>query len=264
MPVPESWLECGPYVIGATGGSGTRVLARVTRDAGMFIGTFLGNAEDAKAFGMFGRTWINAYAKADDLPAAERADLRARMVREFDEAVDLHCLTLRDGPRPWGWKSPPSIFLLPFIHEQFPRMKFVHIVRDGRDMAFSDNQRQLAKHGDTVLGDEAGDDAQPVRSVALWSDSNVRCADYGEAAMGDRYLRIRLEDLCAEPARWVGRLFAFLGLDGDAAAIAAAEIQTPSSLGRWQQQDPALVAEVTAAGLPGLVKFGYVAGDGRS
>lgn len=263
MPVPEAWLDCGPYVIGATGGSGTRVLARVARDAGMFVGTFLGNAEDAKAFGMFGRTWINAYAKADDLPAAERDALHARMVREFDEAVDLHTLTLRDGPRPWGWKSPPSIFLLPFIHERFPGMKFVHIVRDGRDIAFSDNQRQLAKHGETVLGEEANDEAEPVRSAALWSDSNVRCADYGEHRMGDRYLRIRLEDLCAEPAEWVERLFAFLDLDADAAAIAAAEIQTPSTIGRWQRQDPALVAAVTEASRPGLLAFGYLEGADR-
>ena len=29
----------GPYVIGATGGSGTRVVARIVREAGLFTGT---------------------------------------------------------------------------------------------------------------------------------------------------------------------------------------------------------------------------------
>ena len=33
-----------------------------------------------------------------------------------------------------------------------PKLRFVHWMRDGRDMAFSENQQQLRKHGETVLG----------------------------------------------------------------------------------------------------------------
>ena len=57
-----------------------------------------------------------------------------------------HCATLEPG-RPWGWKEPRSIYLLPFFHQQLPALRFLHVVRDGRDMALSANQNQLRKHG---------------------------------------------------------------------------------------------------------------------
>ena len=48
-------------------------------------------------------------------------------------------------------KNPRSMFLLPFFDSYFPALKFIHIVRDGRDMAYSKNQNQLHKHGSTLL-----------------------------------------------------------------------------------------------------------------
>ena len=46
-------------------------------------------------------------------------------------------------------------------------------------MAYSDNQVQLRKHGDAVLGSD--DEASgAVRSISLWSDVNLRAADFGD------------------------------------------------------------------------------------
>ena len=47
----------GPYVIGATGGSGTRVTARIVRAAGVYIGTELNPYEDAVAFSVPGASF---------------------------------------------------------------------------------------------------------------------------------------------------------------------------------------------------------------
>lgn len=39
----------------------------------------------------------------------------------------------------WGWKISESIFLMPIIKKYFPRAKFIHLIRDGRDVVLSDN-----------------------------------------------------------------------------------------------------------------------------
>ena len=54
-------LRDGPGVTGATGGSGTRVVARVMRRGGMFIGTDLNVSEDALDFAAFSDRWIDRY-----------------------------------------------------------------------------------------------------------------------------------------------------------------------------------------------------------
>ena len=63
---------------------------------------------------------------------------------DLDAAVARHLAPLGGRPRPWGWKHPHSLLLLPLLVDAWPRLRFVHVVRDGRDMAFSANRNQLA------------------------------------------------------------------------------------------------------------------------
>jgi hypothetical protein len=241
-----SLLAHGPGLAGATGGSGTRVVARVMRRGGMLIGNDLNVSEDALDFAALSDRWIDALWAGGDQPDAV-AELRALVARQGSE---------RESPdQPWGWKEPRSVYLLPFLHRQLPTLRFLHVVRDGRDMAFSSNQVQLRKHGTAVLG--ADDEPAPVRSIALWSTVNVAAADYGEAELGDRYLRIRFEDLCAEPVEAVAGILHFFGLDADAERIASEEVEAPGTFGRWRQEDPALVARLTDRGEVALARFGY-------
>jgi hypothetical protein len=65
-------------------------------------------------------------------------------------------------------------------------------------MAFSENQNQLKKHGDAVLGDELRRAKTPVRSIALWNRVNQAAADYGEEVRPSRAPR------CVLPTRWAG------------------------------------------------------------
>ena len=123
-------------------------------------------------------------------------------------------------------------------------------------MAYSDNQVQLRKHGDAVLGSD--DEALgPMRSISLWSDVNLRAADYGEQKLGPRYMRVRFEDLCASPAAAVDEIFGFFGLDGDVERIAAEEVVVPETLARWRLQDPAAIAALERNAGAALERFGY-------
>jgi hypothetical protein len=245
----------GPGIIGATGGSGTRAVARIVRRAGMFIGANLNVSEDALDFGDYSDRWINVFVAGQT--AGLSPATQAEMARDLQATLARHLVALAPPARAWGWKEPRSIFLLPFFHSQFPTLKFLHVIRDGRDMAYSANQNQLRKHGDALLGPPPTGASQPLRSIALWSRVNMSVADYGEGTLHTRYLRVRFEDLCRQPEPTVARILAFFELGGDAAQIAGLELRPPDSVGRWRGQDRDTVAQVQHVGRPALDRFGY-------
>jgi Sulfotransferase family len=261
--VPSSGMEPlvleagmpGPNAIGATGGSGTRVVARLVREGGMFTGAYLNAYEDALAFGEYSDRWINEFVQARGGPAPQ--ELLARMRDDLDVLVRAHLADLPPAARVWGWKEPRSIYLVPFLDAAMPSLRFLHFIRDGRDMAFSENQNQLAKHGDALLGDGLRKAKTPVRSIAVWSRVNTAAADYGEERLDERYLRVRFEDLCTKPAYIVRRIYDFFGLGGDAEA-AAAQVRRPDTLGRWQLRRKGIVDELHRTAEPALARFGYL------
>jgi len=250
----DSRLARGPNVIGATGGSGTRVVARIVRHGGMFIGTDLNSSEDAIGFGEYSDRWINTFMSCQD----SNSPFAGKMVEDLRNLVEKHCSPVNKSGQPWGWKEPRSIYLLPFFHNQFPALRFLHVVRDGRDIAFSKNKNQLKKHGRVLLSLPERFMSTPVKAITLWSRINLRVADYGETRLGNRYLRIRFEDLCAQPVPTVERILALFGLAGDPAEIAKIEVASPSTIGRWQSQSPQTLAKVIRAGEVALSRFGYV------
>ena len=255
LALPEQLAASGPGVIGATGGSGTRVLARIVRAGGMFIGTNLNPYEDALDFGLFSDRWIDRSLAGD---GSLDADTRTTMLAELQGIVERHCVDTPADMRCWGWKEPRSIYLLPFFDAAMPTLRFVHFVRDGRDMAFSDNQNQLIKHGPSVLEARTLKLRKPQQSIALWNLVNQRAADYGESVLRDRYLRVRFEDLCSDPAGTARRVYDFFGLSGDAEAVARSEVSPPKTLGRWRNEKPATVRALEEIAAPGLTRFGYL------
>ena len=236
-----------PNVIGATGGSGTRVVARIAQQCGMYIGTKLNAQKDSLEISGYLTCWVGPFlAQGDELEHTMRSEL-ARV-------LEVHGVPANGAP--WGWKAPPSIFLLPFFWRVLPGFRFVHVLRDGRDMAFSRNQRQLERYGEQLLGEGVPLDSR-AGSIAVWTKANVAAAQFGEEQMGDRYLRMRYEDLCAEPEREIAGLLAFLELEGDPSELSAL-VAPPPTLGRWREQDPAVVAELERIARPALERFGYL------
>lgn len=250
MVSPELALR-GPNVIGATGGSGTRALAKVLRTSGMYTGADLNAYEDATAFGAFSDRWINRFVAAGGSEPA----LAAAMGDDLDEVLAGHLAEMPPSARSWGWKEPRSIYLVPFFDGAMPSLRFLHFIRDGRDMAFSENQQQLRKHGRAVIGN-VDPFRRWARSIRLWARVNTEAADYCERELGDRYLRVRFEDLCAEPRRTIEHVFAFFGIDADAAE-ASSVVRPPSTLGRWQTKRPSTIERLNELAGPALERFGY-------
>ncbi|HEX6900121.1 MAG TPA: sulfotransferase [Thermoanaerobaculia bacterium] len=240
----------GPCVIGATGGSGTRAFARIVRRGGVDIGSHVNVSEDALELAAFLDRWIDRFMSVSPLPPS----MEARMLADLKDTLKRH---QRGDGRSYGWKEPRSLFLLPFFVRHLSGLRLLHAVRDGRDIAFSSNQNQLRKHGRALLAPDEDAWPEPVRSIVLWSRVNGLTADYGEALLPGRYLRVRYEDLCAHPTDVVRRILDFFGLSGDAEEIARQEVLPAPSLGRWRRQDPDILARLHDAGGTALQRFGY-------
>lgn len=240
----------GPSVIGATGGSGTRVVARIIRACSVYIGDDLNKYEDSLRFGAFSDRWINAFVGSNG-----DTELRARMTADLESVLDEH-LAGRENDAKWGWKEPRSIYLVPFFRDAMPSLRFLHFVRDGRDMALSKNQQQLMKHGSAVLPRAGWLTRDRERSIDLWARVNTMAADFGERELGDRYRRVRFEDLCAEPTETIRSILDFFGLAGDAAVLSS-EVRPPESLGRWRKKSSRITARLERIASDALTRFGY-------
>jgi hypothetical protein len=250
----------GPLVIGATGGSGTRVVARLARHAGYDLGRNLNEAEDALEFYSFHEKWINPFVSAER-DGRTLSQLDAELMKaEFQSALERHYPAKLRMDKRWGWKAPRSIYLLPFLHRQVPTFKFIHVLRDGRDMVLSPNQNQLRKHGAAALTwPERLFRSMPQRALLLWGRVNLNAAEFGESHLCENYLRVRFEDLCAKPVETTAQIMNFLGARVDPEPIARAEISPPSTLQRWRNYPPALIVGLEKLGGNSLRKFGYLA-----
>ena len=251
-PLPPS----PPVIVGAVGGSGTRVVTRLIRSAGVFMGSRLNEAEDSEPVMAFYDEWLRPYLEGGgELPPGDRRAAEAR----FREALREH-LAGHGGSRAWGVKVPRNILALPLWHDRFPGLRFVHVVRNGLDMAYSEDRNQLRMFGDLILSREEQQRIDPVRESAYWRRVNLEAAAFGESQLRGLYLRLRFEDVCADPTGAYARLCEFLELSKPATRPrrATRSIAAPATIDRWMEHPEHEVAEVVSAGRQALERFGYL------
>jgi hypothetical protein len=109
-----------------------------------------------------------------------------------------------------GDKTPGYARHVPLLHELFPGARFVHLIRDGRDVCLSAiDWRRPGK----LLACASSWREDPVTTAALWWNWHVRMARESGRELGPSlYCELRYESLVAAPADECARLCAFLGL----------------------------------------------------
>ncbi|QKT02462.1 sulfotransferase [Ectothiorhodospiraceae bacterium 2226] len=125
----------------------------------------------------------------------------------------------------WGDKSPAHVERLDVIARHFPASRFVHIVRDPRDVALS-AERAWGKH--------------KLRTAQRWFDAVSAARRVGRAIGSERYLELRYEDLVRDPEREVARVVAFLGAPFDPARV---QLKRPSENLGWAQGQKGVVSD---------------------
>jgi len=108
----------------------------------------------------------------------------------------------RAGKPRYADKTPMHVLHLRRLGRMFPEARFVHLVRDGRDVA--------ASYRSVAWGPSGIDDA-----ALLWRRRVSAGRRAGPRLGPGRYREVRYEDLVAEPERVVRELCAFLDLTWD-------------------------------------------------
>jgi len=261
LPYPQ------PVVIFGTGGSGTRVLKVLTDESGYFLGTNLNRAGDALDIGHFMRRWLDRYlGKTDWIGTMVSGSDKRRfgyplaMAEDFADTLSDHREAIDDPQARWGWKAPRTILIFPFVHELFPGMRAIHLVRDGRDMAYSKNQQQMRRHAPQLLDRPENEQPEHLRSIAFWARVNLAAARYGETRLGGNYLRMRYEDVCRDPSMVAVQLLDFIDSPASQESmreVAMEKIRPSTSIGRWREHDSAEIEALEEVGGEALRKFGY-------
>jgi hypothetical protein len=168
----------------------------------------------------------------------------------------------QQGKRRWGEKTPSNAFHVDTVLEWFPEAKFVHVIRDGRDVARS---FVAAPFGPKTL----------FTAAQRWERHVRVCQAIGRSLPNDRYLELRYEDLLNRPEEELRRICAFLAEPFDAAmlhyferpAYYPTDRANARNLGRrviaankqkWRRTlTPSEIEVVEAAVAPTLRRLGY-------
>lgn len=110
------------------------------------------------------------------------------------------------GRSRWGDKTPRYVDRIPLLARLFPTARFVHVVRDGRDVALSmlDIGRLHRRSASPAL---------------VWRRQVARGRRAGRALGPDRYREIRYEALVEDPERELRALCGFLDLPFDPSVL---------------------------------------------
>lgn len=112
----------------------------------------------------------------------------------------------RAGKPRYADKTPMHVLHLPRLARLFPEARFVHLVRDGRDVALS--------YQGVAWGPSSVEDA-----ALLWRRRVGHGRRAGRRLGPGRYREVSYEDLVAEPERVARELCAFLALAWDDAML---------------------------------------------
>lgn len=258
-----------PVFVGGIGGSGTQILATLLHALGYHIGEDLNDSLDNLWFtALFKR---NAVCTMDDvafehlyaafrsvssgipsklsinLPEIEAAMLDPRKqhppswLRQRKASL-LHRLANLEVKPLWAWKEPNSHILARRIMALDPEIRYMHLARNGLDMALSKNQNQPRFWGHLAMPDSRSETG-PAQSLSYWCWAERRVRQLREE-YPDRVLLIRYEDLCNRTILASQEVARFLGVSRAAVEkILENVIKVPLTIGRFRQLDKACFRE---------------------
>ena len=190
----------------------------------------------------------------------------------------------------YGFKAPIAMALVPMWAQLRNGMKFLHVLRDGRDIAVSANQGPVQKFYSKVYPqDSGGPRSSSGKAIRLWSDWNVQVHDFCTRAAGKNslsYHQIHSEHLVSNDldvrfsairdlAKWVGSSlsndaicclaqeeFEFMGSHDRGLYKRAGAQKVGSRYGKWRlhaamKEGSRGFEEAMRVGGKGLSLFGY-------
>ena len=203
-----SVLECSPIFVVGAARSGTTwvhdILTAHPAVAGAYE-TWLFTNKNGLVSLFTGAHWPKKPSGLGRL--LSREELVAH-VREF--ATSVLCHAMQPEHRHLVEKSPSHIYVMPLIFEVFPNGRFIHVIRDGRDVSVS--VRAAARSWVPAWRSSFG--ASIRTSSRAWREA-IRIARRDSTQFGSQYMEIRYEELRSAPQEGYARLFEFCGIPCD-------------------------------------------------
>ncbi|HLY78860.1 MAG TPA: sulfotransferase, partial [Caulobacteraceae bacterium] len=151
----------------------------------------------------------------------------------------------------------------------FPQAKCIHLVRDGRDVAFSPflapkarfwrkiyfNDDRIYSWRGHAMTQRAYRTHGHLFNAARWVNSVTLGRAHG-GMLGERYLEVRYEALVADPVAAMSRLAAFLGMEAPDISAELPQVRS-ESVGKWRERPAGQLDEIRAIMEPTLGAFGY-------
>ncbi|MGH2754818.1 MAG: sulfotransferase family protein [Actinomycetota bacterium] len=202
--------------------------------------------------------------KAWDLPIENvAAEIDDRSSIPYADAIraTYRAYAASRGKTAWGDKTPRYVEQIPFLARMFPEARFVHIVRDGRNVALSYSHVNFGPKN-------------IARAARLWARRVEAGIRDGRALPKGSYLEILSEDLAEDIEGEVKDICAFLGLDFDVRMLDPDErakgvvekvthsyepgVSGRSKMSRWQDEmSPADIEVFEAVAGRVLSELGY-------
>ena len=152
---------------------------------------------------------LTSHARWADFGIAEKAlERRLRDSAPLTQGAAIRAFyelyAERHGKPRWGDKTPTYVFTMREIEDLLPEARFIHVVRDGRDVVVSLRRVWFGP--------------KDIDEIAEWWASRVVAA----RRQGEQlhcYMELRYEDLVQEPAAVLEHVCEFLELDWDPAML---------------------------------------------
>jgi hypothetical protein len=143
-----------------------------------------------------------------EIPAVEFRDwARALEQPSLAEVIDLlyrHHLRIH-GKQRWGDKTPDHVHIIPQLGTLYPGAKFIHMIRDGRDVAISFIEVGWGSYCD--------------RRDFEWTRAVHRRREYRASPFAGQILEVSYERLVLDPEATIRRVCVFLGEEFEPAML---------------------------------------------
>jgi len=149
--------------------------------------------ESHKHFYLWKSNLASAYTNAMKLPKNERS-----LAKLIDVIYKTYAAEQFPEATFWGDQSPIHTFFLPNILSIFPNAKFVHLIRDGRDVVAS----LIKMNGDASL----------YESIYRWKESIFRVKKMRRKIKDVNYLEVKYEELVSDPETALRKVSDFIGI----------------------------------------------------
>jgi len=238
-----------PLIVLGMHRSGTSLTVRLLHDLGIHMGSWLSRDAESvhfqrlnrRIFAAAGSKWaeVNNLIRQMESPAfvqqqtvkAQHAlftahlPFRKTVIAGFFGTELWQGIEQGESPA-WGWKDPRTSLTFPVWLPVFPRARWLHILRNGVDVAISIHRRSLKQQrklrNRLFPIDYSAATLDFGYSFRLWEQYLSFLLAHKQEIPAGQYLEVRYEDLLADPETHLRHIVDFAGHTVDAERLAKA------------------------------------------